>query len=121
MYIDFKKWLNEILKTSLPDEGAAVAFNLYENPNSLWSIQLIVSSFFDEDDEDWACDEIYTTGENLYTWHQEAGWEEILNISKNMISNYLREGDYIDELTKYDAIAVGFVDGDLEILYRNNE
>ena len=43
---------------------------------------------------------------------------EILDISCEMIRKYLTEGKYADELKKYEAVAAGFVDGDVEILYR---
>lgn len=35
-----------------------------------------------------------------------------------MIKRYLAEGKYAGELKKYEAVAAGFVDGDVEILYR---
>ena len=35
-----------------------------------------------------------------------------------MIRKYLAEGKYAVELKKYEAVAAGFVDGDVEILYR---
>ena len=49
---------------------------------------------------------------------QGVGWEKILDISCEMIRKYLTEGKYAEKLKKYEAVAAGFVDGDVEILYR---
>lgn len=75
-------------------------------------------NLFDEEDEDWNCYEEFTTGEDLYEWQQGVGWEKILDISCEMIRKYLTEGKYAEKLKKYEAVAAGFVDGDVEILYR---
>ena len=56
MYIEFEKWLNNILEENMPIPGAAINFNLYEEADLYWSIQLICASYFDEEDEDWCCD-----------------------------------------------------------------
>ena len=57
MYIEFEKWLNNILEENMPIPGAAINFNLYEEADLYWSIQLICASYFDEEDEDWCCEE----------------------------------------------------------------
>ena len=51
MYIEFEKWLNNILEENMPIPGAAINFNLYEEADLYWSIQLICASYFDEEDE----------------------------------------------------------------------
>lgn len=117
MYIEFEKWIDRILLENLPFRGVAINFNLYEEADMNWSIQLISASSFDEEDSDWCCEEEFTTGEDLYSWQQETEWQEILDITCNMIRKYLAEGTYAEDLKKYDAIAVGFVDGDLVIVY----
>ena len=104
MYDEFAKWLDRILDENMPLPGVAINFNIYEEVDLHWSIQLISSTYFDEEDEDWNCHEEFTTGEDLYGWQQDTG--------------YLTEGKYADELKKYEAVAAGFVDGDVEILYR---
>lgn len=118
MYNNFEKWLNRILEENMSIEGAAVNFNIYEESNKNWSIQLICSSYFDEEDPDWPCEEVFTTGEDLFSWQQNTGWEKILDISCDLVRKYLKEGKYSAELKKYQAVAVGFVDGDLEIVYK---
>ena len=118
MYIEFEKWLNNILEENMPIPGAAINFNLYEEADLYWSIQLFCASYFDEEDEDWCCEEEFSSGENVFCWKAEMGWEEIFDISCQMIKQYISEGKYAEELKKYEAISAGFVDGDLKILYQ---
>ena len=118
MYKAFEKWLNGVLDENVPLSGVAINFNLYEETDSHWSIQLICASYFDEEDGDWCCEEEFSSGENVFSWEEDAEWEEILDISCQMIKQYISSGKYAEEFRKYEAIAAGFVDGDLEILYR---
>ena len=92
MYDEFAKWLDRILDENMPLPGVAINFNIYEEVDLHWSIQLISSTYFDEEDEDWNCYEEFTTGEDLYEWQQGVGWEKILDISCEMIRKYLTEG-----------------------------
>lgn len=101
----------------MPLPGIAINFNLYEEQDSKWSIQLISASEFSLDDMDWCCDEEFSSGEELFTWRADINWGEILDVSCDMIRDYLTKGKYAKELKKYAGIAAGFVDGDLEILY----
>ena len=90
MYDEFAKWLDRILDENMPLPGMAINFNIYEEVDLHWSIQLISSTYFDEEDEDWNCYEEFTTGEDLYEWQQGVGWEKILDIScekENMLRN----------------------------------
>ena len=117
MYNEFTDWLNAILEKELPFDAVAINFNLYEDSNLQWSIQLIATERFDREDDEWACDEVYTSGEDLYTWKQDTGWREILDLATGWINKYLEEGKYASELKKYTAVGVGFVDGDISVLY----
>ncbi len=118
MYLKFSEWLDRIIEKNDPIDAAALSFNLYEDENSNWSIQLIGASDFDEDDDDWACDEVFSTKEDLLSWKQKADWKEILNTATRMIEEYLDKGKYADKLKNYKAIATGFVDGDLAVIYK---
>lgn len=118
MYMEFEKWLDRVVEENRPIDATALCFNLYEESDYHWSIQLIGSSEFDEDDEDWACDEVFSTGEDLFTWKHDTGWEEILDIAIDMIRKYLEEGKYADELKSFEAVATGFVDGDITVIYK---
>ena len=67
MYNEFVKWLDKILDKNIPLPGIALNFNLYEDDDSQWSIQIISSAEFDEEDPDWCCDEMFSSGEDLFT------------------------------------------------------
>ena len=69
------------------------------------------------DDDDWACEPIYNSDE-VFTWKQDDEWDEVLEDMIQILLKYMNEGKYADQLKEnYKAIAVGFVDGDLELLY----
>lgn len=73
---------------------------------------------FDEDDDDWACDEVFSNRETPLVWEENADWETILSKVQEFIRRYLEHGEYSDLMKENQAVAVGFVDGDLEIVYR---
>ncbi len=118
MYNEFEMWLNEVLEAGLPANGTAINFNLYEEGRSNWSVQFIMSDCFDEDNEDWACHEMFSSGENLYRWKQKGKWDRILEQASEWIREYLVHGKNNTLLLQYQAVAVGFVDGDLHILHK---
>ncbi len=117
MYEEFAAWLDEKLENGLPDEAAAVNFNIYEEENNGWSVQLVASDRFDAQDDEWACFEVYSSQEDLYYWEKEYSWEEAHEDVRELISAYLENGRYSDMLKNYRAVGFGFVDGDLELAY----
>lgn len=118
MYKKFEKWLDNVLDRGLPSETVAVHFNFYEEADNYWSIQFIGANRFDEDDEDWCCDEVFTTGEYLFTWQEYTDWKKVNEKSIALINDYLNQGRYAIKLKSYKAIGAGFVDGDVEVLYK---
>ena len=56
---DFFEWLDLILKNELNSEIKAINFNLYEDTDNKWSIELVGTFSFDRDNDDWACDEVF--------------------------------------------------------------
>ncbi|RGF25674.1 hypothetical protein DW081_17390, partial [Clostridium sp. AF46-9NS] len=58
---DFFEWLDLILKNELNSEIKAINFNLYEDTDNKWSVELVGTFSFDKDNDDWACDEVFTT------------------------------------------------------------
>ena len=118
MYNQFEQWLNRILEQELPEDAAGINFNLYEDADNHWSIQLVATEYFYEEDEDWVCEELFTTGEDLFTWQEETLWEAVLETGKGLVMQYLAEGHYADKLKQYEAVGIGFVDGDVYVLYK---
>lgn len=115
---EFFNWLDDILSEKLPDNIKAINFNLYENTDNKWSVELIGASVFDENNSDWACYEVYTTRENPYVLVKESDWETIKSLFTSYLNKYLDLGKYSDVMKKYNGVGIGFVDGDLSIVYR---
>ena len=82
-------------------------------------MELIGTSEFDRDNEDWLCNEVtdFATRNAPFQWDQEAEWEEILNDITGILKEYIKSGKYAGVLRAKSGIGVGFVDGDIEILY----
>ena len=121
MYNEFESWLDAALEADLPEDIAAFNFNLYEDGDNLWSIELIGASRFDPEDPDWACDEIFTNREEPLSWSAETDWEEVLETMTEYVEKYLIEGAGASILKNSEAVGIGFVDGDITIVYVNAE
>ncbi|MBQ3002171.1 MAG: hypothetical protein IJD82_00410 [Clostridia bacterium] len=115
-------WIDNLLDTDIPDDVAAFCFNLYEDGDGVWSMELVGSGRFDTEDEDWPCDEITDFGsrENPYGWEMECSWEDALAYIVNALKEYLTYGKHAELLKSKNGIGVGFVDGNLEILYNKS-
>lgn len=117
-YSEFEQWLNGIIEEKFPVKGNAICFNLYEEENDYtWAVQMISAESYDEENDDWACNEVFSTGEDLFVFELEADWEDVAEEFCTTVKQYLEKGKNKDQLTQYDAIAAGFVDGDLETIY----
>lgn len=117
---DFSKWLEGSLE-KLPTEVVAVNFNLYEGVDQTYNIELIGTETFNEADEDWACDEIFTTGGNMFylpRTNDIEDWEDGLSFITKMIERYLENGKAANMLKNLQAVGIGFVDGDIELLHK---
>lgn len=123
MYYKIETWLNDVLEYKVPPQIPSVirafCFNLYEGGNGDWSMELVGTESFDPDDEDWACDEItdFGTREEPLSWKKEADWNEVLSEVSSALKHYLENGSHADVLKSRLGVAVGFTDGNLEILY----
>ena len=114
---DFFVWLDSILKDELNNEVKAINFNLYEGADNKWSIELVGTFSFDKDDEDWACDEVFATRDNPFVIECESDWKSMETVFIGLVNEYLSSGKYANKLKGYLAVGIGFVDGDLHILY----
>lgn len=115
-YEDFSKWLNSNLE-QLPSDIVAVNFS----SNQTYDIQLIGTDTFDEEDEDWACEEIFTTGEDIFLMPRTddiEDWEDGLDFITKIVRKYLEDGKYANMLKGLQAVGIGFVDGEIEILHQ---
>ena len=117
MYNEVANWLNNVLNQDIPEE--VVAFNLYEDGNNAWSMELVGTERFDVDDEDWPCDEVtdFGTREDLLAWNKDSEWDVVLEGMSTVLRQYLENGDYAHILKSKEGIGIGFVDGDVAILF----
>ena len=112
-------WIDNVLMQDISEEIKAFCFNLYDDGDNKWSMELVGTSTFSKDDSDWACEEItdFGTRKNPYVLYRTVQWDEVLEELSSAILEYLKSGKYAKILKSKDGIGVGFVDGDLEILY----
>lgn len=122
---DFESWLNESLAQEIPSSVKAFSFNLYEPAfidGVKFGIELIGSEAFDENDPDWACEEVWepkTRG--IYTPISYSGdtWEVCLEKLKALVIKQLgTDSPSIQLLKSKQGVGIGFVDGDLEIIWK---
>lgn len=119
MFKQISDWIDNTLINNFMDNIVAIAFNLYDDGNNTWSLEMVGTSEFDIDDSDWACNELsdFGTRDNPFVWNAESSWEDILQSVSTILKKYLEEGKNADRLKMLEGIGVGFVDGDIEILY----
>ncbi len=120
-YVLFSNWLDRIMEQELPKGIIAYNFNLYEGSNGTYDIQLVGTDEYDEDDEDWACTDYFTSGEDICyikRTNDIKKWEDGLCYIKKMVERYLTEGIHAHALKETTVIGIGFVDGDIDIIYR---
>lgn len=113
------EWINQSLIDGKASAVKAFSFNLYET-GSNFGIELIGASEFDEDDPDWACEEVFEPEQrrlNIPLAYSGESWQQCLKQMKSAISGYLQTNEFGAVVLKQaQAVAIGFVDGDLEIL-----
>ncbi|MGN0621946.1 MAG: hypothetical protein ACI4I9_08765 [Porcipelethomonas sp.] len=120
-YEMFAQWLDELLENELPDGIIAFNFNLYDGEENTYDIQLIGSDKFSEDDYDWACSEVYSSEEDVCYVDVEddiEDWHAAQKLFEFWVKKYIDEGKYSEKLKKSKAVGIGFIDGDIDIVYR---
>lgn len=110
-----KRWIVNIDKTEeLPSDIVALSFNLYEP----YGIEMVGSTWFDEKDEDWACDEDFEPTQRScpdFEISDNLKWEDVLDIVVAILKVLIEELSDL-KIFKVKHIAVGFVDGNLTII-----
>ncbi|MBC3908374.1 hypothetical protein [Undibacterium umbellatum] len=121
----FKTWLGLSLAEATSLEIKAYSFNLFENAknqNSKFGIELIGAGSFDSADTDWACDEVWqpeTRAIDIPFSFSGPEWETCLSRIEILISAYLTDEMEAKVLLDSRAVGVGFVDGDLSLLWQS--
>jgi hypothetical protein len=126
IYIEFAKWLDNLLENNdMLSDTAAFCFNIYEEEEETYGVQLIASDEFEEDDGgDWACSEIWSSEEDIFyidhSDEKEADRQRGLEFISGLINDYIGGGTYRNVLTSAKAVGTGFVDGELELVYMSD-
>ncbi len=124
IYVEFVNWLDNILENNdMPDETVSFCFNLYEESveDSVYAVQLVACEAFDENDPDWACEECWSSEEDIFcvelSDEAEKDWKAAQKLITGWVKEYLGNGKYADILTSK-PVGIGFVDGVVEIIRR---
>ncbi|MBR3354727.1 MAG: hypothetical protein IKG47_05145 [Oscillospiraceae bacterium] len=119
MYSEIESWLDNVLNTEIPDDTKGFIFNLYDDGDDNWSMEVVATSRFDENDPDWGCDELddFGTRDEPFSWEEHEGWETIQDKCSEIIAEYLSDGEFAGVLKQAEGVGVGFVDGELEVVY----
>ena len=122
----FNAWLyNALTASPIPSEVKAYCFNLnspsgYEE-EGIFGIELIGSPEYIPDDEDLACEEIWEPLERdllIPLLYSTTNWEICLKKMHHLIELFLlSDNDASILLKQRDAVAIGFVDGNLDMIW----
>ncbi|MCO8120133.1 hypothetical protein NHH03_00165 [Stieleria sp. TO1_6] len=123
--MNFLDRLSVWLASSFSDSDTAAirgySFNLVENAGQ-FTVELIGAPTFDESDSDWACDEMFVGSPRSIPIPEavhEGKWESCQENMSTILRDFLEFGDETARILKRaDAVAVGFVDGELAVVYR---
>ena len=122
MYERMSAWLDEVFSKPVPDGVVSVCFNLYEDGDASWSMEVVGCSSFDSEDSDWACDEVtdFGTRDEPFAWTDDSIWEKVLSDITRLLYQYVQEGSASLSLQSLEGVAAGFADGDLNILFEKD-
>ncbi len=122
---EFRRWLETGLDIDIPEDVKAYSFNLFEpafEEGVKFGVELIGASAFDPDDPDWACDEVWEPAQRQLSIPIEYSgdtWEVCLERMKALALAFLTSDCASARKLKSKAgVGMGFVGGDLEILWR---
>lgn len=125
IYEEFSNWLDNLLENNdMPENTAAFNFNLYEESveDHIYGVQLIAAERFDSEDPDWPCDEVWSSEEDIFcvdtSDEEDTGWKYALELIKEMCEKYLESGNYKNILLGTNGVGIGFIDGDIDIIYK---
>ena len=115
--MDFLGWLDRQLSVEIPAHLIAFSINVYESP---FFVEIVGSNEFDAEDEDWACNEDWIPKVRCIEVSNDlfgSSWEVAEQNIVNMARGYFKS-DYanVDKLKQAKAFAVGFVDGNLNLI-----
>ncbi len=130
IFDEFFAWLDGLFEENeMPAETKAYNFNLYDESDdengNIYSVQLIAADEFDESDDEWPCCEVWSSEEDIFcidtSDEPDTGRDRAEDFISELVKEYLASGRYREILTSAEAVGIGFVDGDLTLLYTAEE
>jgi hypothetical protein len=122
----FARWLGDCIDQGVPDDVCAFSFSLYEPanvPGVMFDIELIGAGEFDAEDPDWTCDEVWAPEPRwlpIPVEYSGEDWETCLEKLKSLVLRQLEtDTPQVQVLKASQGIGLGFVDGDLEIIWQH--
>ena len=125
LYKEVDVWLRKICLIDYPDkEIAAYYLGLFESNDGVVTAYLVGSMVFDEEDPGWASNEDFIPPNTLKTLRLKGSegvncpevQTTVVSIMKKFLQDPVNENCF---LNRAKAVAVGFEDGDLDIVFRN--
>ena len=113
---EFENWLIRVSHQEKPPDSV-IAYNigLFET-SAGYSVYLVGASTFDEQNGDWACEEVFTPSERYFSisLSEPQTWDVVLAQVVEATRKFLKSkaGEY-SFLASAKAVTVGFDDGDL--------
>ena len=117
---EFFSWADEALAQPISKDTVAFHFNLYEGTDSV-HVQIMGTDSFAGGEQYWPGDETFSTGEDVfYVPFESAGaeWPDLLESLKRLVSDYIASGDKAEVLRRSRGVGIGFVDGDMHVLWQ---
>ncbi len=117
----FQSWVTRALGKGVPRSARAFSFNLYEHEDC-FAMELIGCPKYDEADPDWACREVFAFREPLFRIPRasaRSSWKVGLKAAIRLVRTYLETVPRGDRVAGSKAVVVGFVDGDLHLVWSN--
>lgn len=118
----FEAWLSTALAQDIPAEVVAYSFNLFEYASCDYGMELIGASEFDPSDADWVCEEVWQPEPRMLDIPADfcsADWASCLRDARALLLSVLdKPGAISARLKASQAVAIGFVDGDLDVIWQ---
>lgn len=119
-YPVLEEWIDTSLSVKISDEIKCFCFNIYEDADNAYSLELVGYTSFDKNDENWDTEEIVINRDHPLRWNTSVSPDGILAEIRYLIREYLPKGKYGSLLCSKEAILLGFVDGDVSIVFEKN-
>lgn len=119
----FEDWLSKSMSQGIPAEVVSYSFNLFEYSSGNYGIEVIGASEFDPDNRDWACEEIWEPDPRMLDIPADfccSEWETCLRDVRSLLLSVLEKPTpAVARLKNSQGIGIGFVDGDMEIIWQH--